>query len=546
MPLFLCGTVGDRFAVWELNAPVTGIGRASKNPIQIVDATVSKDHAEIRRDGDTWMIHDLDSRNGTRVNGVEVKGTAPIEAGDRIEIGHVPLRLSAEHPSPPTRLSDSAALRSSIKIKATQFLGPTPVPGSGVKGAVGGQLVHLLADAGRLLVLPRPLKETCDEILQIVEKAVPAARLILLLKQANGGEPVQIAARYMGGRAGEPLVLSRAIMKTVLEENTSVITTDATEDPRFREQMSIVAQAVHSAMAVPLFDNEKVLGLLYADLNSPIMTYNQEHLEILTLVANMAAVKITNGRLLEQEQEQARVRQELATAVGIQRSLLPADAPQVTGYAFNAFLETCHEVGGDLYDFASTSDGKVYFMLGDVSGKGMGAALLMSSVIASARVLYDACPDPGELVTRLSAMLHRSTESKHFVTAFIGRLDPASGEIQYVNAGHPAPFVVSAAGTKGLEANGVPLGVLPMFPYSVEKVTLDPGSFLAVFSDGIPEAQRGEEFFEDARVETSLREAFQLGDVEAMSKKVIADVAAFVAGSPRSDDITLLLVQRAG
>ncbi len=541
MPLFVSGTVGDRFAVWELADPVTGIGRSSKNAIQLVDATVSKEHAEILREGDRWQVRDLDSRNGTRVNGEDVHGTAPLAVGDLLEIGHVPLRVSADHPSPPTRLSDSVALRSSIKLKADQFLGQ-----EAANERSAGQLVHLLAEAGRLLILPRPLKETCDEILQIVEKAVPAARLILLLRPADGGEPQQIAARYMGGNAREPLVLSRAIMRTVLEENTSVITTDATEDPRFREQMSIVAQSVHSAMAVPLFDNQRVLGLLYADLNSPITTYTQEHLEVLTLLANMAAVKITNARLLETEREQARVQQELATAIRIQRSLLPGDAPPVPGYRFQAFLETCHEVGGDLYDFAVTGDGGVYFILGDVSGKGMGAALLMSSVIASARVLYEACPDPGDLTRRLSAMLHRSTESKHFVTAFVGRLVPATGVISYVNAGHPAPYVVTESGSLGLEANGVPLGVLADFPYETASVTLSPGALLAVFSDGIPEAQRGEEFFDEQRLEESLRAVRCLDDLEAMSRKVIADVDAFLAGAPRTDDITLMLLRREG
>ena len=544
MTLFLSGTVGDRFCVWELKEGAVTVGRSSKHVVQIVDATVSKDHAEIARTGEQWTLTDLGSRNGTRVNGALIERPTPFQAGDRIEIGHVPLRITAEHPHQPTRLSENSALRSSVRLKADQFIQQTNTQSNDAR------LVHLLASAGRLLVLPRPLKETCDEVLEIIEQAVTASRLILLLVPEGGGEPVQIAARYLGGSAREPLVLSKSIMRTVLDENTSVITTDAAADPRFMGQQSIVAQAVRSAMAVPLFDNERVLGLLYADLNHPVITYNQEHLEVLTLVANMAAVKITNARLLEDERERDRVRQELATATRIQRSLLPAAPPEVAGYRSHAYLETCYEVGGDLYDFYVAGDGALYFMLGDVSGKGMGAAILMSSVLASARVLYEACEDPGVLVTRLSAMLQRSTESGHFVTAFVGRLDPRSGEIRFVNAGHPPPFLVSRDALRELPSNGIPIGVLPDFPYAAETVTLAPGETLTIFSDGIPEAQRGELFFEEKRLADVLQTmaadaAAGSLPLEAMSRKVMEAVDGFLEGTPRSDDITLLLLQRA-
>lgn len=540
MSLYLSGTIGDRFTVWELKDLPISIGRSSKHAVQIVDATVSKDHAQITRTGDKVLLADLGSRNGTRVNGNAIQEATPIQAGDRVEIGHVPLRLTAEHPHQPTRLSDSTGLRSSLKLSAEQLIGQAEANTS----KSGTQLVHLLADAGRLLILPRPLKETCDEILKIVEKAVPASRLVLLLKQEDGAEPVQIAARYMGGVPRAPLVLSRAIMRTVLEENTSVITTDASADPRYMGQQSIVAQAVHSAMAVPLFDNEKVLGLLYADLNNPTMSYAQEHLELLTLVANMAAIKITNARLLEAEEAQARVRQELATATRIQQSLLPPVAPELPGYRFHAFLETCYEVGGDLYDFHCTDTGTFYFLLGDVSGKGMGAALLMSSVLASARVLYDACPDPGQLVTRLSTMLQRSTESKHFVTGFIGALDPGTGTLRYVNAGHPPPFLLSNGSVRELATTGIPIGVLPDYPYASESVAIAPGDLLAIFSDGIPEAQRGDEFFDEKRLSDILVAAGASVGLEALSRQVMSGVEGFLAGAPRGDDITLVLMRR--
>jgi serine phosphatase RsbU (regulator of sigma subunit) len=330
----------------------------------------------------------------------------------------------------------------------------------------------------------------------------------------------------------------------VLDENSSVLITDAAVDPRFQQRHSIVSQAIHSALAVPLYDNQRVLGLIYADTNALTTTYGQEELEVLTLIGNMAAVKITNARLLETEQARLRMAQELATAAGIQRSLLTTNPPSVPGYRFQAFLETCFEVGGDLYDFHLRHDGTLYFMLGDVSGKGMGAALLMSSVLASSRVLYETCADPVELTERLNAVIFRSTEAQHFVTAFIGCLDPATGRLRYVNAGHPVPYVIAGASLRELESTGVPIGILPSFPFRMAETELSPGELLAVFSDGLPEAKRGDNFFDEAGVQKALLEEAKEPDLEELSRRVMRKVIDFVADDPRGDDMTLVLVKR--
>jgi serine phosphatase RsbU (regulator of sigma subunit) len=395
-----------------------------------------------------------------------------------------------------------------------------------------------------VLVLPRPLGETCEEILRFVEKAIPASRLILLLREKAGTEPVQAAARYKGGSAKQPLAISRAILETVLTDCTSVITADAAHDPRFAARESIIAMSTHSAMAVPLFDNERVLGLIYADTSDFTVQYGQEQLEILTLLANMAAVKITNARLLETEQSRLRMTQELATATRIQRTLLP-DAPEnLPGWDCVARLVTCHEVGGDLYDFHLRRDGRLLFVLGDVSGKGMGAAMLMSSVVSSARVLYDSCSGPDEIAQRLNSVMHRGTEAGHFVTMFFGDLDLASGKLTYVNAGHNAPLLVDANGVRDLPADGVPIAILPDFPYASRTVDLGPGELFALFTDGIPEAQRGEEFFGDERLVAAFRELHASPTLEDVAEGVVRKVEGYLGGAPRSDDVTLLLLRR--
>ncbi len=539
MSLFLSGTINDQTAAWPLEGAAIGIGRSSKNAVHIADGTISKEHAEVVRRGDRWFIRDLGSRNGTRVNGMDAREPLPLAAGDRVEIGHIALRVTDQAPGQRVRFNDATVVGSSLKIRVDQIL-----ERRARKSETSAQTIHLLAEAGRLLVLPRPLKETCEELLTFVEKAVPASRYVLLLQQDSESEPVQLAARTRGGRANQPLALSRSIMRTVTDDCASVLTGDAALDPRFQGQQSIVAQAVHSAMAVPLFDNQRVLGLIYVDSQDLTIAFSEEQLELLTLLANMAAVKITNARLLEAEQSRARMAQELATANRIQRGLLPATPPALGGWAIDAFLETCYEVGGDLYDFHLDAGGGLWFVVGDVTGKGMGAALLMSSFLASARVLYDTCGDPAELATRLGAILCRTTDPVHFVTGFVGHLDPKRGWLRYVNAGHPSAALLKDGRLRQLESTGVPFGVLPDFAYAAQSVQLEPGELVALYSDGVSEAQHGNELFGDPRVRELLVAEGGAPDLGALRETILSRVRAFVGDEPRSDDITLVLIRR--
>jgi hypothetical protein len=325
-------------------------------------------------------------------------------------------------PAWPHGVEPAGGLSSSLNLGAREILARG---GSG--GAESMRLVKLLTEAGRMLVLPRPLKETCEEILRFVEQAVPATRLVIMLTRDGKMEPEQIAARTHGGSSKQPLAISQSILHKVLNDCASVILGDASEDPHFGAQHSVIMQKIRSAMAVPLFDNERVLGVLYVDSIDPTQVFNRDQLEALTLLANMAAVKITNARLLEAEQSHQRVIIDLATATRIQRGLL-FEPPRVAGWSIDARLVTCHEVGGDLYDFHVRADGSLVFLLGDVSGKGISAALLMSSVLSSSRTLYEACSDPLDLVVRLNGVMVRSVEPGRFVTMFVGVLDPRDGQ----------------------------------------------------------------------------------------------------------------------
>src|SRR6516162_2522291 len=368
MSLRLSTTLNGENRQWLLERSPVRLGRASGNAIQVLDGTVSKEHCELTLSGERWTIRDLGSRNGTRVNGRDAISALPIAAGDRVEVGHVLLTVSDGVRDDTTRFTTSEHVGSSLKLKVADVL---QKPAGGPSDT--GRVLHVLAEAGQLLVVPRPLDETCQAILGLVESALPTSRLVILLRDVNAaagtsGDLRQVAARYRGGRADEPLALSQTILKSVLSENASVITSDAANDPRFLSQKSIIAHAIHSAMAVPLFDNEQVLGILYADSSDPLVTYGQRELELLTLLANMAAVKISNVRLYEAEETRRRLAQELATATRLQQNML-GEPPAVPGWLCHARIEACYEVGGDLYDVHVREDGTLVLLVGDVSGK---------------------------------------------------------------------------------------------------------------------------------------------------------------------------------
>ena len=181
MTLLLSISFGSDRKTFPLDRDAARIGRASQNAIQIADPTVSKEHAEILRAGERITIRDLGSRNGTRVNGVEVTEPTPIRDGDLIEIGKVLARVTTDPDQAKTMFNAAAQLSSSLNLGAREILARGTTGGADV-----GRLVRLLAEAGRMLVLPRPLGETCDEILRIVEQAVPATRLVILMMPERG------------------------------------------------------------------------------------------------------------------------------------------------------------------------------------------------------------------------------------------------------------------------------------------------------------------------------------------------------------------------
>jgi len=265
-------------------------------------------------------------------------------------------------------------------------------------------------------------------------------------------------------------------------------------------------------------------------------------------MANIAAIRIEHARLAEVEQAEKMLASELQQAAEIQRRLLPEKAPVLPGVDIAGYNASCHTVGGDYYDFLTYPDGRVGLLVADVAGKGMPAALMVSSLQARVQVLFEEYTDLASRVTRLNRIIHTSCPNNRFITFFLGVLDPATGEMTYCNAGHNPPLLVRANGSvESLETTGLILGILPRSEIAQSTCKLERGDLMVLFSDGVTEASRADadEEFGEERLAATLRECVA-EPAQGMIATVIRKLTEFTSGAPPADDITLVVVKYKG
>ena len=267
----------------------------------------------------------------------------------------------------------------------------------------------------------------------------------------------------------------------------------------------------------------------------------------LSLFANQAALALENARLHLQALEKERLEREMQLASEIQRQILPKGAPVVPGYQVAGWYRPARQVGGDYYDLFPVPDGRVNFVVGDVSGKGMPAALMVSTLHSALRLLLDQAPFGPSLLERLNRHIAESSASNKFITMLLAELSPETGGLHYMNAGHNPGILLRRDGTaEELRAGGLPLGLMPEARYQSRALTMEPGDILCIYSDGITEAAApDDEEFGMERLIDLLRRERDRPLVELMDE-IPRAVGEFSQGSPQGDDQTVVLVRRDG
>ena len=540
------------------------IGRSARNDLCIPDPFASCVHAEVRREGDEYLLQDLGSANGTLYNGATVEGVIHLTAGGRIQIGETEIiyddgtfnsGMGATMITDNTGSLPEATIALASGDRTTSGLleaieGARTQPEEIVSTTVTpkakhGDLLALISKVGITLLASATLNETLEQIVTLVFEAVPADRCLIMMRD-EGSEDLRVAVARLRDRVGEvgEIRVSRNVLDEVVIRGKSVLTSDAQHDPRFASG-TVVLQGVRSVLAVPLGVSDKVFGIIYAD--SPIAEgrFTEDHLKVLTTLASVAAIRVENARLVEARLERERLERELALASEIQQRFQPTAPPHVNGYELQGISFPCYEIGGDYYDFIERDDGRLVIALGDVSGKGTAAALLMSSLHAA---IHAQSASHNSLVATISAVnryLADNIPANRFVTLFYAELDPESGALSFLNAGHNPPLIVHSAGTvEQLASGGLPLGIKPDAEYREGRTQLQKGDVLCIYSDGVTEAvsPTGEEFGATRLYEVVSRniEASAAG----IRDRIESSLTKFAQGTSAADDITLVIVKR--
>ena len=528
----------------------TTIGRSARSDVCIPDAFASRLHAEVRKEGDSYWLQDLGSANGTRYNGIPVKSSVPLSSGGEIQIGETTIVFDDQRPA------DISA--SMLIADGTQALDPSKtisfqhrrIPTTELlQGQFSSrtELLGLISKVGVALLAASGLDETLNQVASLVFEAVPAERCVIMLRDDDNEGAMKIKVARVRGKEetiGEVRV-SRTVMDEVLKNGKAVLTADAQHDPRFASQ-TMALSGIRSVLAVPLsVDERNVFGLIYADSPTYEVTFSEEHLNILTTLASVASIRVENATLLEERLERERMERELELATEIQQRFQPSGPPILPGYEFQGISFSCYEIGGDYYDFIERANGRMLIALGDVSGKGTAAALLMSSLHAAIHGQVSAGSSLDEVVRSVNRYLAENTPSNRFVTLFAAELDPATSKLTYINAGHNPPLVGRIDGRiEQLASGGFPLGIIPAAEFELGEMTLEPGESLVIYSDGVSEANNiaGDEFGLD-RLASVIQNNLSVS-AAGMRDKVESALSSFTQTAPANDDITLVIVKR--
>jgi sigma-B regulation protein RsbU (phosphoserine phosphatase) len=520
------------------------IGRARDSDILLPDVALSRRHAEIRKRSEGYFLCDLDSVNGTRLNGERIRAERRLYPGDVIKIADHVLAF-CEEGDPLTEPQEVGRLQtfSSKDIAAPQ----TPQAQDPRALARQGRVFDIMTRAAGALVAHRSLEDLFAHVLDELLDVTPAARAALVLME---GEPLRPVVKATRSRMGPPIsAVSRTISRKVIGERVSVLVPKVMEDAAYKERESITGAGIRSAIAAPLWvaeapDHEgDVIGLIYLDSFRESAAFDAEDLRVLTALANLAATRIHTARLQETSRNKHRLDAELQRAAQIQASLLPSEVPVVPGYEIAGEIRSGSAVSADYYDFGS-DQGNLILALGDVAGKGTGAALLMTLLRAAVRAHWVDGP-PGEVMPRINRNLCDSVPANRYATLFLGRLEPAMGRLRYANAGHYPPVFFRADGEcLRLQEGGTVLGVLEEAGYGEGVATLQPGDLLTIFSDGVAEAV-GEDgdAFGKWRLPALLAENRER-PVSEIVRAVWAGLEYHVGGGPMADDWTLVVVKR--
>ena len=524
-----------------LESPTVSIGRASECSIPIKDRYLSRKHAEIVAQGSKWVLKDLGSANGTYLNGARVQKDTVLKTGDRIRLGDTEILFETpEHNTDKFLAIADTATRPSISIPIGEIDHPTAE-----SGGVDVARLRTLNALARELIEDRPMQQLFGFIVDKVMEHLQPSRAALALLSNDGRSFSHVEMRRKDESDTKDLTISRTLLQSVVEEKKALAFMDVSVDEKLSRAQSIIMQGIHSVLCAPMMIGDAVVGVLYVDYLITQREISSEDVRLVAQIARFAAIKLETTRLREEAIEKRITDEELKTASSIQRRLLPAAPSGIPGFTFLASNQPCRTVSGDYYDFAVRPDGRVYFVIADVSGKGVTAGLMMAGLQVAFRIFSKNDADPATLVGQLNAALRDYLPRSKFVSLFLGRLDTRTGLVEFVNAGHTPPLWIKPGGVKEVMDGDILLGVVTAAEFSNHKLQLDPGDSLVLFTDGVTEARNagGEELGTESLSQALA--SLHAAKADAVGNAVAETVLSHVNDSDSlDDDVTILVVSR--
>jgi phosphoserine phosphatase RsbU/P len=522
-----------------------GRGAETGNHLQLSDRRISRNCAAVVIEANHFYIEDRGQRRGLFVNGEKVD-SRELQDGDSITFG---LDDSYEIIFRSGKSSDEDSLPH-LLTRMEHITSSEPT---------GGGLVKLkrLLEATSLLHSQLPLDVVLSHMLDHAVSVTDADRGLLLEADATGALKVKLARRSGGLRLPpESLTPSQTAIQLAMKQQSPVITEDlAQADVDLQAAQSIVAQRLRAVVVIPLLAISRAntqesmvnvkrgdfLGILYLDSRRPA-AFSKLDRQILDALAADAASILDNARLVERERERQRLEQEINIARDIQQALLPRDFREYPHLAVTGFNLPCLSVGGDYFDVFPLSDGRTAFLIADVSGKGLGAALL-TTMLQGALSGMTLGTDPARVFNHVNRFLCAHSEVGRYATVFFGILDQ-QGHLEFINAGHPSPILIRrGVAEEAFTEGSYPVGLVPEAQYTAVCLKLEPGDTLVLFSDGVTEAaDPDEQMFGTARLKQLLSGQPEC-PLEQIQKCVLEAVENFARGAHQADDLTLLIVR---
>lgn len=373
---------------------------------------------------------------------------------------------------------------------------------------------------------------------------------VMLFSAASGEYRVYLAdGERKDDVEGKAFRRSEPLMQIIEQERMELTKYDVLEDPKYSAVSQACAadfEAVHASLMVPLVYQDKVIGLLNFGEKKSGKSYNRQDIDLIHAVANQGAVAIENARLFEENLEKQRMEEELNIARDLQMSMLPSVCPQVPGFSIAATSIPAREVGGDFFDFIEMAEERVGLVVGDVTGKSVSGALVMSASRSIFRMLSEEALDVGEIMMRANRRTKKDIKTGMFVALLYAVLDARERTISMCSAGQTQPIVFSLrtgeARLMETEGDTFPLGILDEVDYKETIVRLAPGDRVVFYTDGIVEAMNEKrEIFGFERLLRVIQEARAMNP-DSLLKEIMTRVNDFVAGAPQSDDLTVIVL----